>query len=431
MEAISPGEGHTDSADDRLPAYPAGAARSQEDAAELAAAGGALVTAIVAQRWNEANRTWLQRRIGASPSRQTREEVTVRAGALLGGTLAYLLVTGGTEGLRRLQDRSGQREVARSVCRILEVAATAPDGSMPDEASFIVESALISMGVGAKTRKRLFAEPRPASAQRPGSMPASRTAALSGRGHRFHRHGRGDQPRGRCPADARLAAPDGTGPPRGGNEGQADPGRIHQHVPGPFRSLSTVANRSTRTPLPGPPSGLHDDGGQRRGSTGAIRTSYIRQLTRQAMATLLRRGIRADGQLWHTTSPSRIHRDPGGRPVPWRGSTGTARAERDQLRYRGNHAPVRADPFDFPQRMRLTAAASAEPQASTSSASRRAGYRPGEHNARVRLTRAREFDVLADRGQPAARPCGLDRPTAPPELAGAHRPLWGRARISR
>ena len=81
MEAISPGEGHADSADDRLPAYPVGSARSQEDAAELAAAGGALVTAIVAQRWNEANRTWLQRRIGASPSRQTREEVTVRAGA--------------------------------------------------------------------------------------------------------------------------------------------------------------------------------------------------------------------------------------------------------------------------------------------------------------------------------------------------------------
>ena len=162
MEAISPGEGHTDSADDRLPAYPAGSARSPEDAAGLAAAGGALVTAIAAQRWNEAHRTWLQRRIGASPSRQTREEVTVRAGALLGGTLAYLLVTGGTEGLRRLGDRSGQREVARSVCRILGVAATAPDGSMPEEASFIVESALISMGVGAKTRKRLLAGPRPA-----------------------------------------------------------------------------------------------------------------------------------------------------------------------------------------------------------------------------------------------------------------------------
>jgi hypothetical protein len=171
VEAISPGDGHTDSANDRLPAYPAGSGLSQEDAADLAAAGGALVTAIVVQRWNEANRTWLQRRIGASPSRQTREEVTVRAGALLGGTLAYLLVTGATDGLRRLQDRNGQREVARRICRILRVAGTAPDGSMPEEASFIVESALISMGVGAGTRKRLLAEPRPASVSDLGACP--------------------------------------------------------------------------------------------------------------------------------------------------------------------------------------------------------------------------------------------------------------------
>jgi hypothetical protein len=171
VEAISPGTGHADSAVDRLPDYPADSARSQEDAAELAAVGGALVTAIVAQRWNEAGRTWLQRRIGASPSRHTREEVTVRAGALLGGTLAYLLVTGATQGLRRLQDRNGQREVARSICRILRVAATAPDGSMPGEASFIVESALISMGVSARTRKRLLAEPRPASVSDLGACP--------------------------------------------------------------------------------------------------------------------------------------------------------------------------------------------------------------------------------------------------------------------
>ena len=100
MEAISPGTGHADSAAGRLPVYPADSARSQEGVAGLAAVGGALVTAIVVQRWNEANRTWLQRWIGAPPYRQTREEVTVRAGALLGGTLAYLLVTGATEGLR-------------------------------------------------------------------------------------------------------------------------------------------------------------------------------------------------------------------------------------------------------------------------------------------------------------------------------------------
>ena len=180
MEAISPGNDHADSAGDRLPAYRAGPGRSHEDAAELAAAGGALVTAITAQRWNEASRTWLQRRIGASPSRRTREEVTVRAGALLGGTLAYLLVIGATQGRRRLQGRNAQRELARSICRILGAAATAPDGSMPEEASFILESALISMGVGAKTRKRLRAEPRPA-----GPAPSGAAGqATAGRRHR-------------------------------------------------------------------------------------------------------------------------------------------------------------------------------------------------------------------------------------------------------
>jgi hypothetical protein len=171
VEAISTGKGHAGSADDRLPAYPVGPGASQADAAELAAAGGALVTAVVVQRWNEAKRTWLQRRIGASPSRQTREEMTVRAGALFGGTLAYLLVTGASQGLRLLQDRNGQREVARSICRILRVAGTGPDGSMPEDVTIIVESALISMGVGARTRKRLLAEPRPASVSDLGACP--------------------------------------------------------------------------------------------------------------------------------------------------------------------------------------------------------------------------------------------------------------------
>ena len=96
------------------------------------------------------------------PPRQAHEEATVRVGALLGGTLTYLLAIGATEGLHRLQDRKQQREMARSVCQILRAAATAPDGSMPAEASFVVETALMGMGVGAKTRKRLLAEPRSA-----------------------------------------------------------------------------------------------------------------------------------------------------------------------------------------------------------------------------------------------------------------------------
>ena len=171
MTAISPGGDQEDSARRRLPARPSGSVHAQEDVAELAAAGGALVTAVIAQRWNEANRSWLQRRMGVAPFRQAREETTVRVGALLGGVLTYLLATGAAEGLHRLRDRSQQREAARSVCRILAVAATAPDGSVPDEAGLIVETALMGMGVSAKTRKRLLAEPRPARISDLGACP--------------------------------------------------------------------------------------------------------------------------------------------------------------------------------------------------------------------------------------------------------------------
>jgi hypothetical protein len=171
MAAISPGDSHDDSAPGRLPAPPLDAVRSEEGIAEMAATGGALATAIIAQRWNESSRSWLQRRIGAMPPRQAREEVTVRVGALLGGTLAYLLTIGATEGLHRLHDRKQQREMARSVCQILVVAATAPDGSMPAEAGFVVETALMGMGVGAKTRERLLAEPQPARLSDLGACP--------------------------------------------------------------------------------------------------------------------------------------------------------------------------------------------------------------------------------------------------------------------
>jgi hypothetical protein len=171
MAAISPDDNPDDSAHSQLPARPLGSVRSEEGVAELAATGGALVSAIIAQRWNETNRSWLQRRIGAMPPRRVREEMTVRVGALLGGGLTYLLAIGATQGLHRLHDRKQQREVARSVCRILAVAATAPDGSMPDEANFVVETALMGMGVNARTRKRLLAEPRPARISDLGACP--------------------------------------------------------------------------------------------------------------------------------------------------------------------------------------------------------------------------------------------------------------------
>jgi hypothetical protein len=292
VEAISAGEGHADSAADRLPAHPAGAARSQEDAAGLAAAGGALVTAIVAQRWNEANRTWLQRRIGASPSRRTREEVTVRAGALLGGTLAYLLVAGATQGLRRLQDRNGQREVARSVCRILGVAATAPDGSMPGEASFIVESALMSMGVSARTRRRLLAEPWPASISDLGACPLPEpllsAVAVIAFAAMAEAAGPDDAVR-QMPALLRrmgLARP----------AAETKAGEILDEYTGTYLVLSDLSaqlrteapQRPFRVRLPVSTMMAVGEGINARNTN-----ELHRQVTRQAMATLLRRGIRA------------------------------------------------------------------------------------------------------------------------------------------
>ena len=172
MAAVfDPGDNHDNDAHARLPARLPGSGRSQADIAELAATGGAVVTAVIAQRWNEANRSWLQRRIGATPFRQAREEMTVRVGALLGGTLTYLLANGATAGLDRLHDRNRHRDVARSVSQVLGVAATAPDGSMPREARLVVETALMGMGLGARTRKRLLAEPRPATVSDLGACP--------------------------------------------------------------------------------------------------------------------------------------------------------------------------------------------------------------------------------------------------------------------
>ena len=84
------------------------------------------------------------------PPRQAREEIAVRVGALLGGTLTLLAIRA-TEGLHRLHDRNRQRVVdslmplprfARGRChRILH-------GSVPGTVSSVIETALMGMGVG-------------------------------------------------------------------------------------------------------------------------------------------------------------------------------------------------------------------------------------------------------------------------------------------
>jgi hypothetical protein len=292
VEAISPGNGHADSADDRLPANPAGSARSHEDAAELAAAGGALVTAIAAQRWNEANRTWLQRRIGASPFRQTREEMTVRAGALLGGTLAYLLVTGATEGLRRLQDRNGQRELARNICRILRAAATAPDGSVPEEASFIVESALISMGAGARTRKRLLAEPGPASVSGLGACPLPEPLLSAVAVIAFTAMAEATSPDDAVRQLPALLRRMGLARPAAETKAR----EILDEYTSTYLVLSDLSAQ-LRTEAPQRPFRVRLPVAAMLAVGEGINTRNVnelnRQVTRQAMATLLRRGVRA------------------------------------------------------------------------------------------------------------------------------------------
>ena len=338
MEAIPSGEGHTDRTDDRLPAYPAGSARSHEDAAGLAAAGGALVTAVVAQRWNEASRTWLQRRIGASPSRQSREELTVRAGALLGGTLACLLVTGGTQGLRRLQDRSGQREMARSICRILGVAATAPDGSVPEEASFIVESALISMGLGARTRKRLLAEPRPASVSDLGACPLPEPLLSAVAVIAFTAMAEAAGPEHAVRQMPALLRRMGLARPAADTKAR----EILDEYTSTYLVLSDLSaqlrteapERPFRVRLPVSTMIAVSEGINARNTN-----ELTRQLTRQAMATILRRGIRAtvsSGIPLHPAASTviRVASQLLGEDIPE-----LPAPERDQLRYRGSHTP--------------------------------------------------------------------------------------------
>ena len=288
MTAITPDDSH----DDRAPARRSDPARPAEDMAELAATGGALVTAVIAQRWNEANRSWWERRIGAPPFRQTREQVTVRTGALLGGTLTYLLALGASEGLSRLRDRKQRREVARSVARILMAAATAPDGSVPDEAGFIVETTLMGLGVSAKTYNRWLAGPRPGPVSDLGACPLpepllsavaviafSAMAEASGPDEAFRQ----------APALLRrmgLARP----------AAEAKAREIRDEYNSTYLVLSDLAAR-LRPETPPRPRRLRPPVGRMIALGAAVNernpSEADRQVTRQAMATLLRYGTRA------------------------------------------------------------------------------------------------------------------------------------------
>ena len=184
METNTPKDGRDDSADGPLAADCADLDRAGEDVAQMSVLGAArniggfppadstaapqvagvaaaLTSAIFIRRRNEAKRPRLQRWVGALPHRRTHEDLTVRAGALVAGTLAQLLVAGAMTGMRRYQDRKARIGDARVICQIVGVAARAPDGSIPADSRVILESALKGTGLEGKVRKRLLAESLP------------------------------------------------------------------------------------------------------------------------------------------------------------------------------------------------------------------------------------------------------------------------------
>jgi hypothetical protein len=130
-------------------------------APQVAGVAAAFASAIAIRRRNEAKRPRLQRWAGALPHRRAQEDFTVRTGALVAGTLAHLLVAGAMTGMQRYQDRKAQIGDARMICQIVGVAARAPDGSIPADSRVVLESALKGTGLGDKIRDRLLAEPLP------------------------------------------------------------------------------------------------------------------------------------------------------------------------------------------------------------------------------------------------------------------------------
>lgn len=130
-------------------------------APQVAGVAAAFVSAIAIRRRNEAKRPRLQRWAGALPHRRAQEDFTVRAGALVAGTLAHLLVAGAMTGMQRYQDRKARIGDARMICQVVGVAARAPDGSIPADSRVVLESALKGTGLGDKIRDRLLAEPLP------------------------------------------------------------------------------------------------------------------------------------------------------------------------------------------------------------------------------------------------------------------------------
>jgi hypothetical protein len=261
-------------------------------APQVAGVAAAFASAIAIRRRNEAKRPRLQRWAGALPQRRAQEDFTVRAGALVAGTLAHVLVAGAMTGRQRYQDRKARIGDARMICQIVGAAARAPDGSIPADSRVVLESALKGTGLGDKIRSRLLAEPLPVAVSDLEPFPLrgellevvpmiafSAMAEAAGP----------DEAASRMPSLLRRI-----GLPRPTAEAMAE--RLTEEYNSRHVVLSGYYARLA-SPAPGRPVPLHLPVSELTAVTESViarnPNELARQDTRQMFAALIRRGIRA------------------------------------------------------------------------------------------------------------------------------------------
>jgi hypothetical protein len=163
---------------------------------------------------------------------------------------------------------------------------------MPEEARFIVESALISMGVGAKTRQRLLADPQPASVSTLGACPLPEPLLSAVAVIAFTAMAEATSPEdavGQMPALLRrmgLARPAAETKAREILDEYTSTYLVLSDLSAQLRTQAPQRPFRVRLPL----STMVAIG---EGINARNTDELNRQVTRQAMATLLRRGIRA------------------------------------------------------------------------------------------------------------------------------------------
>jgi len=163
---------------------------------------------------------------------------------------------------------------------------------MPEEAGFIVESALISMGLGAKTRKRMLAKPRPTSVSDLGACPLPEPLLSAVAVIAFTAMAEASSPEDAVRQMPALLRRMGLARPAAETKAR----EILDEYNSTYLVLSDLAaqlrteapERPFRVRLPVSTMMAVSEGINARNTN-----ELNRQVTRQAMATLLRRGIRA------------------------------------------------------------------------------------------------------------------------------------------